>query len=47
MVEAAAVAEYLEVIGASILDKLRCEVTDSIVQTDFKKFERLANMKMG
>jgi len=43
MVEAAAVAEYLETIGADSLDKSRCEVTHSVVATDIKRFEVLAN----
>jgi hypothetical protein len=43
MVEAAAVSEYLETIGASALDKSRCEVTHGILSTDIKKFELLAN----
>ena len=43
MIEAAAVSEYLETIGASTLDKSRHEVTDAIVPTDIKRFDRLAN----
>jgi hypothetical protein len=43
LVEAAAVSEYLEKIGASTLDGSRCEVTRSIVDTDIRRFERLLN----
>jgi hypothetical protein len=43
MVEAAAVSEYLETTGSSVLDKTRCEVTYNILSTDIRKFERLAN----
>jgi hypothetical protein len=43
LIEAAAVAGYLEAIGAPALDKSRCEVTHSIVTTDIKKFDQLAN----
>jgi len=43
LIEAAAVSEYLEATGASALDKSRHEVTHSIVPTDIKKFERIAN----
>ena len=45
MVEAAAVAEYLEVTGAGALDRSRYELTHSIVQTDIKRFEALANQR--
>jgi hypothetical protein len=43
LIEAAAVSEYLALIGGKALDRSRCEITDSIVQTDVAKFERLAN----
>jgi len=43
LIEAAAVSEYLETIGASALDKSQHELTHSIVPTDIRKFERLAN----
>jgi hypothetical protein len=43
MVEAAAVSEYLGIIGADSLDRSRCEVTHSIAPTDIKRFESLAN----
>ena len=43
LIEAAAVPEYLAVIGAKALDRSRCEITDSIIPTDFAKLERLAN----
>jgi hypothetical protein len=46
LVEAAAVAEYLETTGASALDKSRFEVTRSIIATDVRKFEQLANMRL-
>ena len=43
LVEAAALADYLKVIGAKALDKSRCEVTDAIRQTDIKKLSKLTN----
>ncbi len=43
LVEAAALSDYLKVIGAKALDRSRCEVTDAIRQTDIKKFSQLAN----
>jgi hypothetical protein len=43
LVEAAAVSEYLKIISAAKLDTSRCEVTNSIRQTDIKKLSRLAN----
>ena len=43
LVEAAALSEYLKTIKASNLDTSRCEVTNSIRQTDIKRFSRLAN----
>jgi hypothetical protein len=43
LVEAAAVSEYLQTIGAKTLDRSRCEVTDSIRQTDITRLTRLAN----
>jgi hypothetical protein len=43
LIEAAAVAEYLATTRADTLDKSRLEVTHSIVPTDIKKFDRLAN----
>jgi hypothetical protein len=43
LIEAEAVSEYLETIGANVLDKTRCEVTHTIVPTDIRKFERVAN----
>ena len=43
LVEAAAVSDYLQAIGAKTLDKSRCEVTDSIRQTDIARLTRLAN----
>src|SRR5437764_7165205 len=43
MVEAAAVVEYLRTIKATTLDTSRCEVTNSIRQTDIERLSRLAN----
>jgi hypothetical protein len=43
LVEAAAVPEYLRTIGAKTLDRSRCEVTNSIIQTDVERLTRLAN----
>jgi hypothetical protein len=43
LIEAAAVAEYLQTIKASTLDTSRCEVTNSIRQTDIERLSQLAN----
>jgi hypothetical protein len=43
LIEAAAVSEYLETIGAKSLDASRCKVTKSIRQTDIKRLSHLAN----
>lgn len=43
LVEAAAVAEYLRTIKAKTLDTSRCEVTNTIRQTDIKRLSQLAN----
>lgn len=43
LVEASAVSEYLQTIKAGKLDSSRCEVTNSIRQTDIKRLSRLAN----
>ena len=43
LVEAAALGEYLKKIKAKTLDTSRCEVTNSIVQTDVKRLSQLAN----
>jgi hypothetical protein len=43
LIEATAVAEYLKIIGAKALDKSRCEITESIVQTDIERLSKLAN----
>ena len=43
LVEAAAVSDYLQTIGAKTLDKSRFEVTNSIRETDIKRLMRLAN----
>jgi len=45
LVEAAAVEEYLETIKAKTLDTSRCEVTNSIRQTDIKRLSQLANSR--
>jgi hypothetical protein len=45
LVEAAAVAEYLKTIKANTLDTSRCEVTNSIGQTDIKRLSDLANSR--
>ena len=41
--EAVAVSDYLRAIDAKDLDTSRCQVTDSIVQTDIQKLSTLAN----
>jgi hypothetical protein len=43
LVEAAAVANYLKTIKAKTLDASRCEVTNSIRQTDIKRLSQVAN----
>jgi hypothetical protein len=43
LVEAAAVSEYLATIKAKSLDTARCEITESIVETDIERLSRLAN----
>lgn len=43
LVEAEALHEYLKLIKATMLDTSRCEVTNSIRQTDIKRLSRLAN----
>jgi hypothetical protein len=43
LIEMAALADYLETIGAEALDNSRCEITASIVQTDIKRLSELAN----
>lgn len=43
LVEAAALTEYLKVIGAKALDTSRCQITTSIRPTDVKKLSQLAN----
>jgi hypothetical protein len=45
LIEAAAVAEYLETIKAKTLDTSGCEVTNSIRQTDIERLSRLANLQ--
>ena len=43
LIEAAALSEYLGTINAKTLDTSRCEITQSIVQTDIEKLSRVAN----
>jgi len=43
LIEAAAVREYLGITGVAELDKRRLQVTDSIIETDIAKFDRIAN----
>jgi hypothetical protein len=43
-VEAAAVSEYLKTIGTNTLDTSRCEVANSIIQTDIARLSKLANL---
>jgi hypothetical protein len=41
LIEAAAVSEYLQTIKASTLDTSRCEVTNSIRETDIERLSQL------
>ena len=43
LVEASAVSEYLQTIDAQSLDTAKCEVTNSIRQTDIVRLSKLAN----
>jgi hypothetical protein len=43
LIEAAAVPEYLQAIDAKNLDKSKCEVTNSVRQTDIARLSKLAN----
>nr|HEV7955472.1 hypothetical protein [Candidatus Acidoferrales bacterium] len=43
LIEASAVAEYLETIKAKTLNTSRCEITHSIRPTDIARLSRLAN----
>jgi hypothetical protein len=43
LVEAAALAEYLKAIKAKALDTSRCEVTNSIRETDIERLSELQN----
>lgn len=43
LVEAAALSEYLQTVGAKTLDKSRYEVSDSIRETDVLRLSKLAN----
>jgi hypothetical protein len=46
LIEAAAVSEYLQTIGATALNLSRLEVADSIVATDIQRFHELANASL-
>jgi hypothetical protein len=46
LVEAAAVSEYLQTIKSGKLYSSRCEVTNSIRQTDIKRLSQLANASL-
>lgn len=43
IIEAGAVAEYLELIGENELDRLRFIISDSIAETDPARFHQLEN----
>lgn len=43
LIEAAAVADYLAVVGARALDTSQLSITHSIIQTDIERLSRLAN----
>jgi hypothetical protein len=43
LIEAAAVPDSLQAIGAKTLNTSRCELTSSICQTDIERLSRLAN----
>ena len=43
LIEAAAVPDYLDTIGATTLNTSRCQITTSILQTDIERLSRLAN----
>lgn len=43
LIEAAAVSDYLDTVKAGTLDTSRCEITNSVVQTDIERLSRLAN----
>jgi hypothetical protein len=47
LVEAAAVPDYLKVIGDKTLDISRCEVTHSICETDIERLSQLANASIS
>ncbi|QOY92197.1 hypothetical protein IRI77_30130 [Paludibaculum fermentans] len=47
LIEAAAVHEYLREIGTEALDPSRCEIADSIVETDIERLSQLANSGLG
>ncbi len=41
--ESAPLSEYLQVMGTKTLDASRCDVTNTICQTDIKRLSQLAN----
>jgi hypothetical protein len=43
LIEAAAASDYMKAINPKTLDTSRCEITDSIVQTDVERLSQLAN----
>ena len=43
LVEAAAVSDYLQTIGAEAIDKTRCEITDSSARRTIERLSKLAN----
>src|SRR6266498_3265160 len=43
LIDAAAVSDYLRTINAEALDASRCQIADSIVQTDIERLSVLAN----
>src|ERR1022692_1417805 len=45
LVEAAAVPEYLQTIGAKTLDASKYEVANSIIKTDIVRLSKLANLE--
>ena len=43
LVEAAALSDYLKVTGAETLDRSRCEITNTICETNIERLSKLAN----
>jgi hypothetical protein len=43
LIEARAIAEYLDTIKAKELDTSRCQITNSFLSTDIERLSRLAN----